>query len=84
MELREKVLVVIPAYNEEANIEGVVGELERNYPELDYIVVNDGSRDRTAQICREHGYELLDLPVDLGLGGCFPAGLKYAYLKGNR
>ncbi len=84
MELREKVLVVIPAYNEEANIEGVVGELERNYPELDYIVVNDGSGDRTAQICREHGYELLDLPVNLGLAGCFQAGMKYAYLKGYR
>lgn len=82
MELRDKVLVVIPAYNEEANIEAVVGELERDYPELDYIVVNDGSRDRTASICREQGYELLDLPVNLGLAGCFQTGMKYAYLKG--
>lgn len=78
----DKVLVVIPAYNEEANIEMVVGELERDYPQLDYVVVNDGSSDRTAQICRERGYNLLDLTVNLGLAGCFQAGMKYAYMKG--
>lgn len=77
-----KVLVVIPAYNEEGNIEIVVDELIQEYPELDYIVVNDGSKDRTAQICREKGYHLLDLPVNLGLAGCFQAGMKYAYEKG--
>lgn len=78
----DKVLVVIPAYNEEANIEMVVGELEQDYPQLDYVVVNDGSSDRTAQICRERGYNLLDLTVNLGLAGCFQAGMKYAYAKG--
>lgn len=78
----EKVLAVIPAYNEEANIEKVVGELERDYPQFDYVVVNDGSTDRTAKICREKGYNLLDLPVNLGLAGCFQAGMKYAYQKG--
>lgn len=76
-----KVLVIIPAYNEEANIEMVVEELVQNYPELDYVVVNDGSRDRTAQICRERGYNLLDLSVNLGLAGCFQAGMKYACRK---
>ncbi len=80
----DKVLVIIPAYNEEANIEAVVGELESGYPELDYVVVNDGSRDQTAAICRKHGYNLLDLPVNLGLAGCFQAGMKYAYRKGYR
>ena len=78
----DKVLIVIPAYNEEANIEMVVGELERDYPQFDYVVVNDGSGDRTAQICREQGYNLLDLTVNLGLAGCFQAGMKYAYHKG--
>ena len=62
----QRVLLVIPSYNEEANIERVVEELKQ-HPELDYIVVNDGSTDRTARICREKGYELLDLPVNLGL-----------------
>lgn len=77
-----EVLVVIPAYNEEANIETVVDELIREYPQFDYVVVNDGSRDRTAEICRRKGYNLLDLPVNLGLAGCFQAGMKYAYQKG--
>ncbi len=82
MALLEKVLVIIPAFNEEASIGKVVDELERDYPQFDYIVVNDGSTDRTAQICRERGYQLLDLPVNLGLAGCFQAGMKYAYQRG--
>ena len=48
----DKVLLVIPAYNEEKNIKKVVGRLVDEFPELDYVVVNDGSRDRTAQTCR--------------------------------
>ena len=74
-----EVLVVIPAYNEELNIERVVDNLIRNYPQFDYVVVNDGSRDKTAEICRRTGYHLQDLPVNLGLAGGFQAGLKYAY-----
>lgn len=77
-----KVLLVIPAYNEEMNISKVVDRLVQEFPDLDYVVVNDGSRDKTASICREKGYNLLDLPVNLGLAGCFQAGMKYAYLKG--
>lgn len=77
-----KILVVIPAFNEEANIEAVVRELENQYPKLDYIVVNDGSTDSTARLCREKGFHLLDLPVNLGLAGCFQAGMKYAYYQG--
>ena len=77
-----KVLLVIPAYNEEKNIERVVKRLQEEFPELDYIVVNDGSRDKTASICREKGFHLLDLPVNLGLAGCFQAGMRYAYEKG--
>jgi len=77
-----KVLLVIPAFNEEKNIEKVVGQLVEGFPQLDYVVVNDGSRDSTGRICREKGYNLLDLPVNLGLAGCFQAGMKYAYQKG--
>lgn len=82
MNRQNEVLVIIPAYNEEANIRQVVGELVRDYPELDYVVVNDGSTDRMAEICREEGYNLLDLPVNLGLAGCFQTGMKYAYYEG--
>ena len=77
-----KILVIIPAYNEEENISRVVDNLIENYPRFDYVVVNDGSRDDTARICRSKGYNLIDLPVNLGLAGGFQAGLKYAYLNG--
>lgn len=79
-----EVLVIIPAYNEEANIGRVAEGLVRDHPELDFVVVNDGSADRTAEICRENGYRLLDLPVNLGLAGAFQAGMKYADRKGYR
>ncbi len=77
-----KCLVIIPAYNEEENIVRVVENLKNNYPMYDYVIINDGSSDHTAGICREKGYELLDLPVNLGLAGAFQTGLKYAYRKG--
>lgn len=76
---KNKVLMIIPAYNEEENICRVVGQLEKDYTEYDYVVVNDGSRDKTAQLCREHGYHMIDLPVNLGLTGAFQTGMKYAY-----
>ena len=78
----QDILLIIPSYNEEKNIEKVVGELERDFPQLDYLVVNDGSTDQTARICQRNGYHMLDLPVNLGLAGCFQAGMKYAYEKG--
>lgn len=77
-------LIVIPAYNEEKNIERVVDHLIQNFPQYDYLVINDGSRDKTGEICRIRGYEFLDLPVNLGLAGGFQAGLKYAAKKGYR
>ena len=77
-----KVLAVIPAINEELNIEMVVKELTMCCPQIDYVVVNDGSTDRTVRICRELGFNLIDLPVNLGLAGCFQTGMKYAYQKG--
>ncbi len=77
-----KLLVVIPAFNEETNIVPVVENLIENYPQFDYVVVNDGSRDHTAAICREHGYRLIDLPINLGLAGAFQTGLRYAAENG--
>lgn len=77
-----KLLIVIPAYNEEANIQRVVDDLVAHYPQYDYVVVNDGSRDHTAAICRANGYRLIDLPVNLGLAGAFQTGLRYAAENG--
>ncbi len=75
-------LIIIPAYNEEANIERVVDRLITEFPQFDYVVVNDGSRDRTGEICERKQYHYLDLPVNLGLSGGFQAGIRYACKKG--
>lgn len=75
-------LVIIPAYNEEACIVDTVQELLSSSPGLDYVVVNDGSRDRTSELCQTHGFNLIDLPVNLGLTGAFQTGMKYAAQKG--
>ena len=77
-----KLLIVIPAYNEEGNIVHVVNELVAHYPQYDYVVVNDGSRDHTAALCRRHDFRLIDLPVNLGLAGAFQTGLRYAAENG--
>lgn len=77
-----KVLVVIPAYNEEESIEGVVENLIKNFPQYDYIIINDGSKDNTSKLCHNRNYNIIDLPVNLGLAGAFQTGLKYAYQKG--
>ena len=75
-------LIIIPAYNEEQSIERVVKHITTNFEEYDYVIVNDGSRDRTAKICRKNGFNYIDLPVNLGLAGAFQTGLKYAYRQG--
>ena len=77
-----KLLVIIPAYNEEDSIVSTIEELEREAPRIDYVIVNDGSKDNTKALCREHGYTMLDLPVNIGLTGGFQAGMKYALRNG--
>lgn len=73
-----KVLIIIPAYNEAENIIGVIENLRNNYSMFDYVVINDGSKDNTAKICRQNHYNLVDLSVNLGLAGAFQTGMKYA------
>ncbi len=77
-----KVLLIIPAYNEAENIERVTDNLIENYPQFDYIIVNDGSSDDTRKIAHARGYNLLDLPVNTGLSGAFRGGVRYANAKG--
>lgn len=77
-----RLLIVIPAFNEEENIVRVVQNLKKKCPNYEYIIVNDGSRDDTKRVCRENSYPLIDLPVNLGLTGAFQTGLRYAYEKG--
>lgn len=77
-----KLLVVIPAYNEEESLEIVVENFKQKCGWCDFIIVNDGSIDGTAALCMRKGYPLLNLPVNLGLSGAFGAGMKYAYKNG--
>ncbi|MBQ3301516.1 MAG: glycosyltransferase family 2 protein [Eggerthellaceae bacterium] len=77
-----RAILIIPAYNEAENIERVMTELRTNYPQYDYVIVNDGSSDGTAGVCRKCGYRFLDLPLNLGLSGAFQAGVKYALKHG--
>lgn len=80
----KNLLLIIPAYNEEDNIQRVVEDLIKNFSQYDYIIINDGSKDSTADICREHGYNMVDLPMNIGLEGAFQTGLKYAYRMGYK
>lgn len=73
-----KSLVIIPAYNEEKSIENTVRDIEENAPEFDYIIVNDCSKDATLEICRGKGMYVLNLPVNLGIGGAVQTGYLYA------
>lgn len=77
-----RLLVIIPAFNEEESILATVTNLKKVCPQYDYLVVNDGSMDGTAAICRQNHLRLLDLPVNLGLSGAVQAGMKYAYQHG--
>ena len=73
-----KTLIIIPAYNEELNIQKVVNNIIENYPQYDYVVVNDGSTDHTREICECEQYCYIDLPINLGIGGAVQAGYSYA------
>lgn len=77
-----KTLIIIPAYNEEESIIDVIENLRCQYSQYDYVIVNDGSQDKTSQLCHERGYNIIDLPINLGLTGAFQTGLKYARKKG--
>lgn len=78
----KKVLVIIPAFNEEASIEKTIGEVRASYPGADIVVVDDGSTDRTAQGALKSGVHLLPLPFNLGIGGAVQTGFKFAAAHG--
>jgi glycosyltransferase involved in cell wall biosynthesis len=81
--LREKILVIIPCYNEETSIKKLVGDInfvkkQYNLP-LDILIVNDCSKDNTLQVVKSLNCLYLDLPVNLGIGGGMQSGYKYAF-----
>lgn len=72
------VLVVIPAYNEAVNIVKTVKDLKNKCPDYDYVVVNDCSKDNTLQVLKDHNFNYLNLPTNLGIGGAVQCGYMYA------
>ncbi len=77
-----KTMVVIPAYNEEKNISEVIRKIYASNLEIDVVVVNDGSIDQTSQKAREAGAIVLDLPLNVGIGGAVQTGYLYALKRG--
>lgn len=77
-----KKLVIIPAFNESASIVSTVNDIIENAPEFDYIVINDRSRDNTYDICIENNINVINLPLNLGIGGAVQTGYWYAYDNG--
>lgn len=77
-----KKLVIIPAFNEEGNLEKTVKDIKDNAPDFDYVIINDCSTDKTLEMCRRHGFSYLNLPVNLGIGGAVQTGYRYAYYHG--
>lgn len=78
-----KILLIIPAYNEEENILNVCNRIKKynkeNKQTLDYIVINDGSTDKTLEILKENNLKYINLINNLGIGGAVQTGYKYAY-----
>ena len=78
----QRVLMIIPAYNEEKSILSVVENIKKvktNDFMLDYIVVNDGSKDKTREVLIKNKLNFIDLPCNLGIGGAVQTGYKYAF-----
>lgn len=74
-----RVLLILPAYNEQENILQAVNKIKEYSDELDYIVINDGSTDNTEQILKENNIKHIKLVNNLGIGGAVQTGYKYAY-----
>ncbi len=77
-----KKLIIVPAYNEEQNIEKTIEAILHESKNFDYVIINDCSTDRTRQICEAKGYNIVNLPINLGIGGAVQTGYRYAVKYG--
>lgn len=71
-------LVIIPAYNESGCIVNTVNDIINNAPEFDYVIINDCSRDDTYKLCVENGFNVVNLPINSGIGAAVQTGYLYA------
>ena len=77
-----KVLLIIPAYNEEESLRSLIEEIKAVCPEVDYLVVNDCSSDDTERLLEELGANYITLPCNMGIGGAVQSGYRYAAQNG--
>ena len=78
MNMKKYLTFVVPCYNSQAYMRKCVDSLLAGGDEVEIIIVNDGSTDRTKQICSERGYAVLHLPINMGIGGAVQTGYRYA------
>ncbi|WP_438348454.1 glycosyltransferase family 2 protein [Paenibacillus sp. FA6] len=76
--IRPKVLVIVPAYNEEEGIEHVISQIHKDIDYVDILVVNDGSTDDTGRLAQKAGAQVINLSCNLGIGGAVQTGYRYA------
>lgn len=74
-------LIIIPAFNEEKNIAAVIKDITTNALGFDYVIINDSSTDNTYQVCKFNDFNIITLPVNLGIGGAVQTGFMYALLN---
>ena len=79
---RLKRLAIVPALNEEGGVPRVIDEIRAFDPEIEIVVVDDGSRDRTSEVAASCGAHVLRLPFNLGIGGAVQTGFRYAFENG--
>jgi len=77
-----KILAIIPCFNEEESIKTTIENLKEKTPDIDFIIVNDGSKDNTHSVCIENNYPIIGLPFNLGLSNAVQTGMRYAYNNG--
>lgn len=77
-----KKLIIIPAYNEAENIERTIATIEQEASDFDYVIINDCSTDNTLDICKQNKFNVIRLPINLGIGGAVQTGYKYAFQNG--
>jgi glycosyltransferase involved in cell wall biosynthesis len=76
-------IIIVPAWNEQLTVGDTVREIRAATPDLPVLVVSDGSTDRTAEVARQAGALVLELPFNLGVGGAMRAGFRYAVRHGH-
>jgi len=72
---------LVPCYNEEASLKQTIENLKSVVPGMDFIIINDGSKNKTLQICKENNYPVINMPFNMGLTRAVQTGMRYAYIN---